>query len=140
MEMEFQGKQEKLWKSLLPEELKRSQALLSRAEKLSFLGNMAARLAHEIKNPMTAIGTFIQMLPQKYDNEEFRTEFHEIAMEETARVNNLITELMDLVKTKESHFELNDVNELIDRAGMDGPGKDKAGYFKPAFKCYRFYS
>ena len=97
------------------EELKRSQALLSRAEKLSFLGNMAARLAHEIKNPMTAIGTFIQMLPQKYDDEEFRTEFYEIAMEETARVNNLIAELLDLAKTRESHFELNDVNELIDK-------------------------
>ena len=97
------------------EELKRSQALLSRAEKLSFLGNMAARLAHEIRNPMTAIGTFIQMLPQKFDDEEFRTEFYEIAMEETARINNLITELMDLVKTKVSHFELNDVNELIDK-------------------------
>ena len=97
------------------EDLKRSQALLSRAEKLSFLGNMAARLAHEIKNPMTAIGTFIQMLPQKYDDEEFRTEFYEIAMEETARVNNLIAELMDLAKTRESHFELNDVNKLIDK-------------------------
>ena len=97
------------------EDLKRSQALLSRAEKLSFLGNMAARLAHEIKNPMTAIGTFIQMLPQKYDDEEFRTEFYEIAMEETTRVNNLIAELMDLAKTRESHFELNDVNELIDK-------------------------
>ena len=97
------------------EELKRSQALLSRAEKLSFLGNMAARLAHEIKNPMTAIGTFIQMLPEKYNDEEFRTEFYEIAMEETARINNLIAELMDLVKTRESHFELNDVNELIDK-------------------------
>jgi signal transduction histidine kinase len=97
------------------EELKRSRALLSRAEKLSFLGNMAARLAHEIKNPMTAIGTFIQMLPQKYDDEEFRTEFYEIAMEETARINNLIAELMDLAKTRESHFELNDVNELIDK-------------------------
>ncbi|MDO9565972.1 MAG: ATP-binding protein [Candidatus Desulfaltia sp.] len=107
----------KLYKRLYEqmEELKRSQALLSRAEKLSFLGNMAARLAHEIKNPMTAIGTFIQMLPQKYDDEEFRTEFYEIAMEETARVNNLITELMDLAKTRESHFELNDVNELIDK-------------------------
>ncbi|KAF5429289.1 Signal transduction histidine kinase, partial [Candidatus Methanophagaceae archaeon] len=97
------------------EELKRSQALLSRAEKLSFLGNMAARLAHEIKNPMTAIGTFIQMLPQKYDDEEFRTEFYDIAMEEMARINNLIAELMDLVKTRESHFELNDINELIDK-------------------------
>ncbi len=97
------------------EDLKRSQALLSRAEKLSFLGNMAARLAHEIKNPMTAIGTFIQMLPQKYDDEEFRTEFYEIAMEETARVNNLIAELLDLAKTRESQFELSDVNELIDK-------------------------
>jgi signal transduction histidine kinase len=97
------------------EELKRSQALLSRAEKLSFLGNMAARLAHEIKNPMTAIGTFIQMLPQKYDDEEFRTEFYEIAMEETARINNLIAELMNLAKTRESHFELNDVNKLTDK-------------------------
>ena len=97
------------------EELKRSQALLSRAEKFSFLGNLSARLAHEIKNPMTAIGTFIQMLPQKYNDKEFREDFYAIAMEETNRVNNLITELLDLINTKESHFELNDLHELIDK-------------------------
>ena len=53
----------KLYKNLQDkmEELKRSQALLSRAEKFSFLGNLAARLAHEIKNPLTAIGTFIRI-------------------------------------------------------------------------------
>ncbi|MBW2136843.1 MAG: GAF domain-containing protein [Deltaproteobacteria bacterium] len=96
-------------------ELKESQTLLSRAEKFSFLGNLAARLAHEIKNPMTAIGTFIQLLPAKYDDEEFRNDFYKIAMEETERVNNLITELLDLVKTKESHFEYNDLHSLIDR-------------------------
>ncbi|MBW1998561.1 MAG: GAF domain-containing protein [Deltaproteobacteria bacterium] len=97
------------------EELKRSQRLLSRAEKFSFLGNLAARLAHEIKNPMTAIGTFIQLLPSKYDDEEFRNDFYKIALEETQRVNNLITELLDLVKTKESHFEYNEFHTLIDR-------------------------
>jgi signal transduction histidine kinase len=97
------------------EELKKSHALLSRAEKFSFLGNIAARLAHEIKNPMTAIGTFIQMLPRKYDDEEFRKNFYEIAMEETTRVNDLITELLDLVKTKTTHFEFNDLHALIDR-------------------------
>jgi signal transduction histidine kinase len=96
-------------------ELKRSHALLSRAEKFSFLGNLAARLAHEIKNPMTAIGTFIQLLPTKYDDEEFRRDFHKIAMEETARVNNLITELLDLVKPKESQFKFDDLNSLIDK-------------------------
>jgi signal transduction histidine kinase len=97
------------------EELKRSHALLSRAEKFSFLGNLAARLAHEIKNPLTAIGTFIQLLPLKYDDEEFRNEFYQIALEETHRVNNLITELLDLVKKKESHFELNDLHSIIDK-------------------------
>jgi len=95
--------------------LKKSQALLSRSEKFSFLGNLAARLAHEIKNPMTAIGTFIQMIPQKYHDEEFRNNFHNLAMEETSRVNNLINELLDLVKKKESNFELNNLHELIDK-------------------------
>jgi len=97
------------------QELKRSHALLSRADKLSFLGNLAARLAHEIKNPLTAIGTFIQMLPRKYNDEEFRNNFYKIAMEETSRVNNLITELLDLVNTREPHFELNDLHGLIDK-------------------------
>ncbi len=97
------------------EDLKRSHALLSRSEKFSFLGNLAARLAHEIKNPLTAIGTFIQLLPKKYDDEEFRNDFHEIAMEETNRVNSLISELLDLVKTKESRFEFNDLHGLIDK-------------------------
>ena len=97
------------------EELRRSHALLIRAEKFSFLGNLAARLAHEIKNPMTAIGTFIQMLPRKFDDEEFRKDFYKIAMEETNRVNNLITELLDLVKTREAHFELNDLHGLINK-------------------------
>ncbi len=36
-------------------------------------------------------------------------------MEETARINNLIAELMNLAKTRESHFELNDVNKLTDK-------------------------
>jgi signal transduction histidine kinase len=97
------------------EELKKSHDLLSRAERLSFFGNLAARLAHEIKNPMVAIRTFIQMLPQRYDDEEFKKNFHHIALEETNRVNNLLTELLDLVKTKESRFELADLHGLIEK-------------------------
>lgn len=97
------------------QELIQSQNLLKRAEKLSFLGNLAARLAHEIKNPMTAMGTFMQMLPKKYNDQEFINEFYEIAMEETARINNLITELLDLTKTKKPQFESTDLNALINR-------------------------
>lgn len=96
-------------------ELKRSQVLIGRMEKFSFLGNLAARLAHEIKNPMTAIGTFMQILPQKYDDLEFRRDFHKIALEETVRINNLITELLNLVNPKESHFEYSDIHDLINK-------------------------
>jgi signal transduction histidine kinase len=107
----------KLYKNLQDkmEELKHSQSLLSRAEKFSFLGNLAARLAHEIKNPLTAIGTFIQLLPYKYHEEEFRRDFYQVAMEETMRVNSLITELLDLVRPRESHFAHGDLNELINK-------------------------
>ncbi len=97
------------------QELKRSNALLSRTEKFSFLGNLAARLAHEIKNPMTAIGTFLQMFPSRHNDEEFRNDFYKIALEETTRVNKLITELLDLVKKKESHFEFSNLHELIEK-------------------------
>ena len=97
------------------EKLKRSHTLLTKTEKISFMGNITARLAHEIKNPMTAIGTFIQMLPYKYEDEEFRNNFYEIALEETNRVSNLISELLSLVKEKEINFEPVGLNGLIKR-------------------------
>lgn len=95
------------------EDLRQSSVLLSRMERYQFLGSLASRLAHEIKNPMTAIGTFFQMLPQKYDDAEFRNDFQKIALEETDRVNSLITELLDLVNTRASCFEPVDFNALI---------------------------
>ena len=97
------------------EELKQSQALLSRADKLSYLGNMAARLAHEIKNPMLAIQTFIRMVPENLHDKEFMGAYYNIALEETNRVNDLIMELLDLVKTKETKFELYDIHDLINK-------------------------
>lgn len=96
-------------------ELKRSRAMLSKAEKFSFLGNLAARLGHEIKGPMAAISRFIEMLPHKFDDEEFRGNFQKLAMEETEKVNDLILELLDLARTKEPKFELNDLHGLIEK-------------------------
>jgi signal transduction histidine kinase len=112
------------------EEIKASNALLNRTEKLTFLGNLAARLAHEIKNPMTAIATFIQMLPYKFDDEEFRNDFHKIAIEETNRVNNLISELLNLVKAREPLFELIDLNELVDKMILLVSPKSKVNHIE----------
>lgn len=97
------------------EDLKCSRAMLGRAEQLSFLGNMAARIAHEIRNPLAAIATFAQMLPEKYNEETFRSEFKEIALEETTRVNKIVTEFLDLAKPREPCFEKSNLHELIDK-------------------------
>ncbi len=55
------------------------------------------------------------MLPEKFDDEEFRNDFYQIALEEMERINSLITELLDLAKTKESYFIKTDLHELIEK-------------------------
>ncbi len=96
-------------------ELRQSRALLCRAEKLSFVGDLSARLAHEIKNPLTAIGTFLQMLPTRMGDPEFREEFYGIAVEETARINRLIAELLDLVKPVDPLYQPTDLHDILGR-------------------------
>ena len=96
-------------------DIERSYTLLSRAEKFSFLGNLAARLANEIKDPITTIRSYIRMLQDRFDDEEFRDHFYNVALEETKRVNDLILELLSMVRTKESTFEYSDLHGLIDK-------------------------
>jgi signal transduction histidine kinase len=96
-------------------ELKQSHAKLSRAEKFSFLANLADKLAYEIHDPMTEIESFIKQLPERFHDEKFRNDFYQKALEKTNRVNHLLLELLDLAKTKESQFEYSDIHDLIDK-------------------------
>ncbi|MFC1862433.1 ATP-binding protein [Thermodesulfobacteriota bacterium] len=96
-------------------EIQKSRAMLSRADKFSFLSRLSEKLAHEIRDPISSIGTFIGMLPDRFYDEEFRDSFYKRAMEETNRVNNLISELLDLVRSKEPEFKLIDLHDLIDK-------------------------
>jgi signal transduction histidine kinase len=72
-------------------------------------------LAHEIKNPLTAIGTFLQMLPSRLDDPEFRDDFYGIALEETGRINRLLAELLNLVKPVDPLYQNTDLHDLLDR-------------------------
>ena len=51
----------------------------------------------------------------EFDDEEFRNDFYQIAVEEMDRINNLITELLDLAKVKESYFIKSDLHALIEK-------------------------
>jgi signal transduction histidine kinase len=71
---------------------------LERAERLAALGALTASLAHELKNPLSAIRTFAQLLPERYDDPEFRREFAPVALAEVDRAAALLNELLDFAR------------------------------------------
>ena len=79
-------------------ELKQSQVTLRRADRLSSLGLLTAGLAHEIRNPLVAIRTFTQLLPERYDDAEFREGFQGLALKEVDRICGLINDLLSFAR------------------------------------------
>lgn len=83
-------------------------------EKLASLGTIAAGLAHEIKNPLVSIKTLIQLLPEKFDDPEFRDHFTNIAIDEVERISNIVSDLLEFAKTSESKFEPLDMESFLE--------------------------
>lgn len=69
---------------------------LRRADRLAAVGRMAGMVAHEIKNPLVALKTFIEMLPRKVNDPGFLEKFNDIVPKEVNRVNTIAEELLDL--------------------------------------------
>ncbi|WP_078543798.1 PAS domain S-box protein [Litchfieldia alkalitelluris] len=83
-------------------ELKRSKELLINAEKMTAAGELAAGIAHEIRNPLTSIKGFIQLANTSNDNQE---RYYPIILTEIDRINTIISELLLLAKPKKTEFK-----------------------------------
>ncbi len=79
-------------------EKKTLEERVRRADRLAAMGTLASGLAHEIKNPLTAVRAFVQMFPERYGREEFRDKFNRIVPKELKRVDGLLEDLLDLVR------------------------------------------
>lgn len=90
----------------------RLQEQVYRAERLSALGELVASIAHEIRNPLTAIKGFVQYL-KDVDNEEERQEYMPIIIKEVDRVNRVIEELLYFARPCKTHYSLVDINDLL---------------------------
>ena len=98
----------------LYEDLKKSKSYIRRADRLASLGTLTAGLAHEIRNPLVAIKTLTQLLPERLDDEEFRSNFLQIASGEVDRISSLVTELLDFARPSDPKLDLEDVNTILD--------------------------
>jgi len=95
-------------------ELKQSQDLIRRADRLSSLGMLTAGLAHEIRNPLVAIRTFTQLLPERYQDPEFRNSFQAVALKEVDRICGLINDLLCFARPSIPNISAEDINEIVE--------------------------
>ena len=66
------------------------------AEQLATVGLLGASLAHEIRNPLVTIKTFVHLLPQHHGDPVFREKFFRLIGEEVSRIDRLTEQLLDL--------------------------------------------
>lgn len=104
--------------SQIAEAKERLETELERQERLRSVGILAAGMAHEIKNPLTAIKTFAEYLPMKGNDASFREKYSKIVNHEVARIQEIVTNLLLFSKPAEPKKQNVDVNELVAEIGQ----------------------
>jgi transcriptional regulator with AAA-type ATPase domain len=87
---------------------------LPKGEKESWFDVTIPTLAHEIKNPLVAISTFAHLLPEKYDDPEFREEFSRLVNQDVRRINEVLENLLEFAQLSDPRSSLHDLNSIVD--------------------------
>jgi len=96
------------------EELTQAQSRLVQSEKLASIGRMSATLAHEIRNPMSIIQSAAGIAQEDVPKGSPPWEAIELIRQEVARLNNIITELLNFARPKPAHVDRHDLNGLVE--------------------------
>lgn len=95
------------------ESLRQKQDLVDRA---AFWTDLAASMSHEIRNPLVAIKTFAQLLPERFDDADFRKDFNEIVVQEIDRLDKIITQINNFAHPSELVMKPIDVRASVRKA------------------------
>jgi len=83
-----------------------------RSAKLTTVGQLAAGIAHEIRNPLSAIRMMVQVLQRRCEHDTDRREIH-IILNEIERINKLVKDLLEYSKPSPMNFSKQNMNDLI---------------------------
>jgi len=81
-------------------ETRRLQQELRRHERLATLGQLAAGVAHEIRNPLAGIGTSAQVLLRRFEPRDERSRFVRVILEEVARLDRIVTSMLQYARPR----------------------------------------
>jgi signal transduction histidine kinase len=95
------------------DELQRAQKALEIKESQALAGRISAQIAHEIRNPLTAIAGAVQVLGRQTDLNSERRELMRIVLKETDRVSQTLEQFMDLVNPHQVEFETIDLAIIL---------------------------
>ncbi|WP_423802063.1 ATP-binding protein [Neobacillus sp. SAB-20_R2A] len=91
-------------------QLEEREERLRRTEKLSVVGELSASVAHEIRNPLTSLKGFVQLLKVEDERHQF---YYQIMLDELDRINHIVGELLLLAKPQAVKFTKADVKKLL---------------------------
>ncbi|WP_438444498.1 PAS domain S-box protein [Gorillibacterium sp. sgz5001074] len=91
-------------------ERKRTEEMLRKSEKLSVVGQLAAGVAHEIRNPLTSLKGFLQLLKERSNENGF---FYEVMLSELERINTIVSEFLVLSKPQMTKFTRESIVRIV---------------------------
>ncbi len=93
-------------------EKKHTEQEMARLESFNVIGEMAASIGHEVRNPMTTVRGYIQLFQRKERFLEYAETFN-VILDEIDRANSIITEFLSLAKNKSFNFKLCNLTPIV---------------------------
>ncbi|MBD0383079.1 PAS domain S-box protein [Paenibacillus sedimenti] len=91
-------------------ERKRTEELLRKSDKLSVAGQLAAGLAHEIRNPLTSLRGFLQLLQSDMKEKQH---YFDIMLSELDRINFIVSEFLVIAKPEAIHYKRSNLKDIL---------------------------
>jgi PAS domain S-box-containing protein len=96
--------------------LKRLEHQIRRSDRLASLGTLSAGMAHEIKNPLVSIKTFAQLLPERYQDSDFRETFSNLIGHEIDRIDSLVNQLLRFARPAKPLLKPMHVHAVLEKS------------------------
>jgi len=105
--------------------LKKAEERLFLAERLSSLGELAAGVAHELRNPLAGIKLNTQMLARQKDLTNMERRILQSTQEGIEKIQKIIDDMLNFARPKAAHFQEENINEVVAKSLAIIQGKSK---------------